>query len=121
VAHFLIVTDAPFGSLSVCHIHAVRVLEHFDLLKYFTFVAGSELNGDRSKKAEVVRYALEQNHIEDLSGAIMIGDREHDILGAKQVGISSLGVLFGYGDRDELEKAGADFIADTVAEIGQWV
>jgi phosphoglycolate phosphatase len=49
----------------------------------------------------------------------MIGDRQHDIIGAKEVGISSIGVLFGYGDRSELEKAGADFIADTVADIGK--
>lgn len=99
-------------------VYATRILDHFGLLKYFAFVAGSELNGDRSKKAEVIKYALEQNHIEDLSGVIMIGDREHDILGAKQVGISSLGVLFGYGNRNELEKAGADFIANAVNEIG---
>ena len=47
----------------------------------------------------------------------MIGDREHDIIGAREVGIASIGVLFGYGNRNELEKAGADFIVDTVAEI----
>lgn len=99
-------------------VYAAKILEHFNLLKYFSFVAGSELNGDRSKKAEVIKYALEQNHVADLSGVIMIGDREHDIIGAKQVGISPLGVLFGYGDRNELEKAGADFIADTVEDIG---
>jgi len=99
-------------------VYAIKILEHFDLLKYFNFVAGSELNGDRTKKSEVIAYALEQNKIEDLTGVIMIGDREHDIIGAKKVSISSLGVLFGYGDRNELEKAGADFIADTVKEIG---
>ncbi len=54
-----------------------------------------------------------------LSKALMIGDREHDILGAKKIGIDSLGVLFGYGDRKELEEAGADYIAETVEEIGK--
>jgi len=48
-----------------------------------------------------------------------LGDREHDIIGAKEVGINSIGVLFGYGNRNELENAGADFIVDTVADIGK--
>lgn len=99
-------------------VYAIKILDHFDLRKYFSFVAGSELNGDRSRKSEVITYALEQNNVEDLSSVIMIGDRAHDIIGARQVGISSVGVLFGYGDRNELEKAGADFIADTVKDIG---
>lgn len=98
-------------------VYAVKILEHFDLLKYFSFVAGSELNGDRSIKAEVINYALVENHIEDISRAIMIGDREHDIIGAKKVGISSIGVLYGYGSRKELEKAGADLIAEAVEDI----
>ena len=62
---------------------------------------------------------FESCNIMDLSKAIMIGDREHDIIGAKEVGINSMGVLFGYGDRNELEKAGADFIVDTVSDIGK--
>jgi len=102
-------------------VFAVKILEHFDLLKYFSFVSGSELNGERSAKAEVIKYALEQNHIEDKSRVIMIGDREHDIIGAKEAGIASIGVLFGYGSRDELEKAGADLIAETVEAIGSMI
>lgn len=97
--------------------YAVKILEHFDLLKYFSYVAGSELNGDRSIKSEIINFALEKNNIKDKSRVIMIGDREHDILGAKEVGISSIGVLFGYGSRHELEKAGADLIAETVKDI----
>jgi phosphoglycolate phosphatase len=100
-------------------VYAGRILEHFNLLQYFSFVAGSELNGERSQKAEVIQYAIAQNKLPNLADVIMIGDREHDIKGAKQVGIASLGVLFGYGDRNELEKAGADFIAETVEDIGR--
>lgn len=98
-------------------VFAKKVLEHYDLAKYFTFIAGSELDGTRVKKDEVIRYALDRCSIADTTNAIMIGDREHDILGAKQTGIAVIGVLFGYGNRREHEEAGADFIAETVADL----
>jgi phosphoglycolate phosphatase len=104
---------------SKSEVFAKQILEHFDIAKYFTYIAGSNLDGTRVKKDEVIKYALESCNIMDLSKAIMIGDREHDIIGAKEVGINSMGVLFGYGDRNELEKAGADFIVDTVSDIGK--
>lgn len=100
-------------------VFARQILEHFDIAKYFTYIAGSDLNGTRVRKDEVIKYALESCNIIDLSKAIMVGDREHDIIGAKKIGMDSIGVLFGYGDRNELEKAGADFIADTVSDIGK--
>jgi phosphoglycolate phosphatase len=102
-------------------VFAKQILEHFDIEKYFTYIAGSNLDGTRVKKGEVIKYALECCNIIDLSKAIMIGDREHDIIGAKEVGIDSIGVLFGYGDRSELENAGANFIANTVEEIGRFL
>jgi phosphoglycolate phosphatase len=104
---------------SKSEVFAKQILEHFNIAKYFTYIAGSNLDGTRAKKVEVIKYALESCNVIDLSKAIMIGDREHDIIGAKEAGIDSMGVLFGYGDRNELEKAGADFIADTVADIGK--
>ncbi len=67
----------------------------------------------------MIKYALESCNIAVLSSAIMVGDREHDIIGAKKAGISSLGVLFGYGSRRELEEAGADYIALSVSDIGK--
>lgn len=100
-------------------VFAKQILEHFNIGKYFTYIAGSNLDGTRVKKDEVIKYAIESCNIIDLSKAIMIGDREHDIIGAKVVGINSIGVLFGYGDRSELENAGANFIVDTVADIGK--
>ncbi len=100
-------------------VFAKQILEYFDLAKYFTYIAGSNLDGTRVKKAEVISYALESCNITNLSEVIMIGDREHDILGAKKVGIASIGVLFGYGDKKELEQAGADLIVNTVEEIGK--
>ncbi|WP_238902478.1 HAD family hydrolase [Clostridium sp. YIM B02506] len=98
-------------------IFAKQILDHFNLSKYFTYIAGSTLDGTRVKKGDVIRYALESCEIKDLSQVIMIGDREHDVIGAKQVGIKSIGVLYGYGDREELEGAGADFIAENVMDI----
>ncbi len=62
-------------------------------------------------------YALTGSGVNDVSTAIMVGDRKHDILGAKENGLKSIGVLFGYGDRQELEEAGADYIAESVAGL----
>ena len=65
----------------------------------------------------MIAYALEQNCVTDLDSAVMIGDRCYDIAGAKKCGLESIGVLYGYGDRQELESAGADHIVNTVAEL----
>ena len=94
-----------------------RILDHFDLSQYFTFLSGSELDGTRNDKAEVIAYALEQCGITDLSQVIMIGDRKHDIIGARKNGLPCIGVLYGYGDRAEHESAGADYIVETVDEL----
>lgn len=98
-------------------VFAEMILERFDLKKYFSFVAGSELDGSRVKKGSVIAYALEQAGITDKSQAVMVGDREHDIVGAKENGLDSIGVLFGYGDRAEHEKCGADIIVGSIAEL----
>lgn len=104
---------------SKAEVFAKQILEHFNIAEYFSYIAGSNLDGTRVKKAEVIKYALESCNIEDLSKTIMIGDREHDIIGAKKVGLKCIGVLYGYGDRSELEKAGADFIVETVSDVEQ--
>lgn len=96
---------------------AVRILQHFDLKKYFTVVAGASMDSSRSKKGDVIAYALSMCPGICKTTAVMIGDREHDIIGAKQNSLKSVGVLYGYGNEDELKKAGADCIAATPAEI----
>lgn len=98
-------------------IFAKRILDRFDLAKYFDFVAGATMDESRNKKGDVIRYALELGQVENTSEAIMIGDRKHDILGAKENGLASVGVLYGYGDRAEHEAAGADHIAQAVEDI----
>lgn len=90
-----------------------RILEHFDLAKYFDFVAGATMDSTRSAKADVIRHALAQMHLTNRNDIVMVGDRKHDIIGAKENGIDSIGVLYGYGSRDELTQAGATYLAQT--------
>ena len=98
-------------------VYVVEILKHFDLYRYFDLVAGATMDQSRSQKADVIRYALSRAGIRDPSSALMIGDRKHDILGARENGLDALGVLFGYGSREELKAAGAAFLAETPADI----
>ncbi len=98
-----------------------KIIDYFGLTKYFSFMAGSTLKGERDTKAEVIEYALNEMNITDLSKAVMIGDREHDIFGAKANNIDSIGILYGFGSREEFEKAGADYICDTVYDLGKLI
>ena len=79
------------------------------------------MDNKRSKKADIIQYALNNCNISDKSSAIMIGDREHDIIGAKENGLESIGVSFGYGTYNELKYAGATFIADSPMDILKYV
>ena len=97
--------------------YANRVLDKCGFSKYFDGIYGSEFDGTRSKKIDVLRYAVAQSGIADLSEGVMIGDREYDIIGAKTVGLESVGILFGYGSREELEACGADHIFEKPSEI----
>lgn len=96
---------------------AEKIINDFGLNKYFDFVAGSNLDGTRSKKAQVIKYALKSCGIGDLFQAVMIGDRMHDVAGAKEAGIDCIGVEYGYGDYNELESAGADYIVKTAEDL----
>jgi phosphoglycolate phosphatase len=98
-------------------IFAKGILEYFGLEQYFDDICGSNLDATRAEKEEVIRYALEKNGISDYSSVIMVGDRCYDIIGAKSVGIASVGVLYGFGSREELEDAGADRISETVTDL----
>jgi len=108
-----------FVATSKPTVFAVRILEHFNLLRYFDYVAGSELDGSRDSKGDVIRFALQQNNLTDLTSVVMVGDREHDVIGAKENNIGVVGVLYGYGDRTELEKSGATYIVETVEELNE--
>ncbi|WP_370861934.1 HAD family hydrolase [Parabacteroides faecis] len=98
-------------------IFAKRILDHFGLSDYFSFVAGSGLDGSLHTKTDVINYILQSNQITNLESVVMIGDRKHDIIGAKNVGIDSIGVLYGFGDYKELSDAGADHIAENIPAL----
>ncbi len=97
--------------------YTIKILKHFNLISYFQFVAGATMDETRNSKTAVIAYALEHIGVVSKSEVVMIGDRKHDIEGAKNNHIDSIGVLFGYGDRKELEQAGADYIAENVEEL----
>ena len=93
------------------------VLEHFELDGYFDFVAGATFDSSRVKKEDVIAYAFESCSIKDTSRVVMVGDREYDVIGAAHFGVDSIGVLYGYGSRDELCSAGATYIAENPIDI----
>lgn len=85
-------------------VFALRIIEHFGLARYFDHICGAPMdNQEGAKKAAVIRDALRRAGVEDLSTAVMVGDRRHDIDGARQAGLEAVGVLWGYGDLQELE------------------
>lgn len=98
-------------------VFARRVLDHFDLARYFQYVSGSELDNTRTKKSEVIQHGLKQLQIFNTAEALMVGDREYDIIGAKEYGLTSVGVLYGYGSYAELKNAGADYIVQDIIEL----
>lgn len=85
-------------------VYAKQILEHFDLAQYFTDIHGSELNGDRTNKAELIQYILAQQQLQ-ADQCMMVGDREHDIFGARHNGIDTIAVNYGYGSQEELALA----------------
>ncbi len=95
-----------FVATSKPHVFASRIIAHFGLAGYFEHVFGSELDGTRVHKADLLAYALEETGV-DPAQALMIGDRSHDVMGATANGIVAIGVTYGYGSREELIEAGA--------------
>ena len=94
-------------------VYSQQILDHFDLSRFFDAVVGSELDGRRTDKADVIRETLRQLSLSP-SEACMVGDRRQDVMGAKACGVPVIGVAYGYAEPDELEEAGADWIVDSV-------
>ena len=111
--HLLVATSKPT-------FYSEKILNHFGLDKYFEYLSGCSMDEKNSPKADIIRKALSvcKAAPEDV---LMIGDRKHDIIGAKANGVKSIGVLYGYGDLTELTLAGADHIAETVEDIKQFI
>ncbi len=100
--------------------YALQIIENIGFAGYFDFAAGSLAGGERGSKAEVIEYALTRTGA-DKKTAVMVGDRMHDTVGAREAGIDSIGVLWGYGSRTELCGGGAAHIAQTPEEIAEIV
>ena len=98
-------------------VYAVRILERFGIAPYFEIVGGAELDGSRDYKHEVIEYVLAKANITDRSRVLMIGDRRQDVLGAHKTGLKCMGILWGYGSIEELDEAGADYIAETPQQV----
>ena len=97
-------------------VYAKQILEHFDLAQYFTDIYGSELNGERTNKAELIQYILEQQKLQ-ADQCMMVGDREHDIFGARQNGIDTIAVNYGYGSQEELALAQPKYQIDRFNQL----
>ena len=97
-------------------VYAKQILEHFDLAQYFTDIHGSELNGDRTNKAELIQYILAQQKLQ-ADQCLMVGDREHDIFGARQNGIDTIAVNYGYGSQEELALAQPKYQIDRFNQL----
>ena len=97
-------------------VYAEKILTHFNLDHWFTAVRGSELDGTRSAKEDLIRWILDREKVKP-EEAVMVGDRRHDVVGAGSCGLPAVGVLYGYGSRDELESAGARVLCREPGEI----
>jgi phosphoglycolate phosphatase len=97
-------------------ISAISILEYFELRQHFSYEFGSNLDGSLSDKSALLKHALDVTGI-DPKDSLMIGDREYDILGAKSNLIKSIGVSYGYGSKNELKEAHADFLIETPVEL----
>ncbi len=106
----LIATSKP-------EVFAKKILEYFGLAGYFSHIVGATLDGKLVKKEDIIGLALEKSGVKEKERAIMVGDREYDITGAKKNEISSIGVLFGFGSREEIHNSGADYFAESPQKI----
>lgn len=95
---------------------AVKIAQYFKIDKYFTDIAGSNMDGTLSEKDEIIKTVIDKNSL-DKTATIMIGDRKHDILGAHKNNIDSAAVMYGYGSKEELEEAEPAYFCDNVLDI----
>ena len=111
-------TDKKFALATAKPEHfAKRILEHFDLIKYFDVICGSPPEEKDCPKSEIIERALHELGVTDKTKAVMVGDRKYDSIGAHSAGIKSIGVLYGYGSLNELKEAEFDYIAETIGDL----
>ena len=98
-------------------VFAEKILNYFNIDQYFDFVVGSNLDGTRTSKTEIIQCIIEKYNEYNFDNFIMIGDRKHDIIGASNIGIDSIGVTFGYGSVEELNNSNPTYIVNDVNEL----
>lgn len=98
-------------------IFSEEILEFFKIKQYFKFISGATMDNSRNQKSDIIKYAIDSLKITNLEECIMIGDRQYDIIGAKENNIKSIGVTYGFGSEKELKQAGANYIAHNAQEI----
>jgi len=101
-------------------VYVKKIVEHFGLAGYFDGVYGSELNGDRTDKGDLIRHILEAESLNP-SETLMVGDREHDVIGARKCGLRCAAVTYGYGTKEELDAARPDYVFDSLLEIAEFL
>jgi phosphoglycolate phosphatase len=106
-----------FVATSKPTVFSIKILEHFGLSHFFKEVIGSELDGTRAEKSQVIKFVLSKIAGYDASKIIMVGDRKYDVVGAQENGIAAIGVTYGYGGYDELQSVKANYILSTVSEL----
>ena len=97
-------------------VFSIQILEHLNLKKYFSDIGGATFDHTRSKKEEVIQHVIKTNHL-SVENTVMVGDRSYDIIGAKKNHMDSIGVLYGYGNEEELKKVGATYMVENVMEL----
>ncbi|MEG6586411.1 HAD family hydrolase [Dendrosporobacter sp. 1207_IL3150] len=102
-------------------VFSVKILEHFGLSEYFKSVVGSNLDGTRVEKGEVIEFALSELGTIDRDKIIMVGDRKHDVIGAKNNGIDVIAIAYGYGSKEELTATGPTHLIATVLELSEFL
>ncbi len=96
---------------------AIKILKHLKIDNLFDIIAGATFDNSRSEKPDVIKYALKQAGVTDIKTVVMVGDRKYDCIGAKEFKMDSIGVLYGFGSEQELQTAGATYLAKTVEDI----
>lgn len=98
-------------------VFAKRIIKHFNLDKYFSIIVGSNLDGTRVQKSEIISWVINKMEIKNRNEVLMIGDRKYDIVGAKSCFLNSVGVLYGYGSKNELLESNPTYMANNILDL----
>ena len=100
--------------------HTIKLLNHFGIKKYFDAISGADIEHGITSKKDVIKLLFERRSDVQPSDCVMVGDREHDVIGAAHFGIPCVGVLWGYGSEDEFRNSGAEHTVKTPDELAQY-